>query len=163
MTPKRLIIALTALCVAGAGAVSLAAQQAPQQPQAQPQVQKGKAICEFQQQVEFPLQVTFVKPKALKKTNFGPINFNHMTHAEVACTTCHHTWDGKSSVQACSDAGCHDNYDGKSGSVSYFNAFHQRDSEKSCVGCHSKNAGNTKKPVTLMPCHNNSCHALPKK
>lgn len=159
MTPKRLIIALTALCVAGAGAVSLAAQQ--------PQSQKGKAICEFQQVVEFPLQVTFVKPKELKKTNFGPISFSHMTHAEVACTTCHHTWDGKSNVQSCSDEGCHDNYDGKSGSVSYFNAFHKRDSESSCVGCHAKNAGKiaakSKKPVTLMPCHNNSCHALPKK
>lgn len=121
---------------------------------------KAAAACEFGNKVEFPLQVIFKKPAALKTTHFGPIKFNHGQHFNVACTTCHHTWDGKSQVQGCAAQGCHDNFTGQDGALSYFNAFHSRDAEQSCVGCHKRKTGEGSKKLKNMPCHNNSCHVL---
>lgn len=118
------------------------------------------AACEFGNKVEFPLQVTFRKPAALKTTHFGAIKFNHGQHFNVACVTCHHTWDGKSQVQGCSAEGCHDNFTGQDGAMSYFNAFHARDAEQSCVGCHKRKLAEGSKKIKTMPCHNNSCHVL---
>jgi hypothetical protein len=42
-----------------------------------------------------------------------PVPFSHEKHAEFDCTTCHHTWDGESDIQKCTDSGCHDSLEYK--------------------------------------------------
>ncbi|QGY41504.1 cytochrome C [Pseudodesulfovibrio cashew] len=94
-------------------------------------------------------------PPAAMKASKTPVAFSHDLHgkAEVQCTTCHHTWDGKSEIQSCASAGCHDQ-PGKKGPEAYYTAFHSKKKDNSCLGCHKivKKQGKVV-PVSCKECH----------
>lgn len=94
-------------------------------------------------------------PDGMKATK-TLVDFSHVTHdaAKVECVTCHHTWDGTSDVKSCSASGCHDQ-PGKRGENTFYSAFHDKRSDKSCLGCHktAKKAGNKKVPTSCKSCH----------
>jgi hypothetical protein len=76
----------------------------------------------------------------------------------VACTVCHHNWDGSGKIQACGSSGCHDVVDSKIGHDSYYQAFHSKHSEYSCVHCHQNLANEGMGNLSPAPCANNACH-----
>ncbi len=87
--------------------------------------------------------------------------FNHSTHKEIACGSCHHPVDGKEDYRKCSTAGCHDDLKGKKGTKSYYNVMHARKGTKfdSCVSCHVKTAGaDAAKKKALVGCAKSKCH-----
>lgn len=104
--------------------------------------------------VEVPTDMRLGPPEGMKASK-TEVAFSHQTHdaAKIECTTCHHTWDGKSDVQSCATAGCHDQK-GKKGVHSFYLAFHNKKSEASCLGCHKvmKKQGQNV-PVSCKSCH----------
>lgn len=109
----------------------------------------------------YPLEFSFKRPET-QKTNFARVSFSHGDHGAVACQTCHHTWDGKGQIESCSTKGCHDAMKDRHDKMGYFQAFHNRDSVSSCLGCHAKHNAELKekgKPqLQLAACANNICH-----
>jgi len=98
-----------------------------------------------------------------------PVEFPHGRHFSLACTDCHHAWDGSEENLGCTTSGCHDLTEPPAGKkadkIMYFKqAFHQ-----SCIGCHKADkakalahekmmtAGNTEPPRTgptgCLGCH----------
>lgn len=154
MRSKVLVTALSVMALMLAVAGSASAQA------------KFSDLVEAKSSLCYPLQLTFKRPGAVLKTAFPQVGFNHATHDAVACSTCHHTWDGKGQPQACNDSGCHDNYTERQDTMSYFKAFHAKDAEASCLGCHLKNNQVQKakggKTLALAPCSNNVCHVAKK-
>lgn len=71
------------------------------------------------------------------------------------CKTCHHTWDGKADIKACSTDGCHVDMKEKKGGKSFYAAYHAPQSKHSCMGCHKevKKAGKAKAPTACTQCH----------
>ena len=84
------------------------------------------------------------------------VDFSHASHsgAGVECATCHHTWDGKGTIQSCSTPECHDQQ-GKKGAQTFYAAFHDKNAESSCLGCHkTANAKDgSSLPVSCKDCH----------
>jgi len=105
--------------------------------------------------VKAPADLKLGPPEGMKVTK-TLVDFSHAKHgaAKVECTTCHHTWDGKSDVKSCASAGCHDQ-PGKKGENAYYTAFHFKKTDKSCLGCHKvmKKKGNKVVPVACKACH----------
>ncbi|BDQ35576.1 cytochrome c3 family protein [Pseudodesulfovibrio portus] len=103
---------------------------------------------------EAPAELKLEAPAGIKATK-NPVTFPHAKHdaAGVECATCHHTWDSKSDVQSCSTAGCHDQ-PGKKGETAYYSAFHAKNADNSCLGCHKimKKEGKVV-PVSCKDCH----------
>ncbi len=116
------------------------------------------ASIEVDSVMQFPVSFTFIRPEGKPTALFAPVKFNHFDHQTVSCTTCHHTWDGSSEVESCSTDGCHSDMVNRGEVTSYFHAFHTRESETSCRGCHMKRtlAGESNLPTS--PCGNNICH-----
>lgn len=90
----------------------------------------------------FPDEVTW----AITEYKKPQVEFDHFTHEEYNCTVCHHTNENIS----CATTGCHDNVRTKTGRSSYYQAFHNRLSKKSCVGCHRE--------MCMGPKKCNECH-----
>ena len=116
------------------------------------------ASTEVISSVKFPIEFTFKRPAGRPTELFAEVTFSHFDHQEVACTVCHHTWDGGEDIESCSTEGCHSNFSAKNEPDSYFRAFHTKHSEISCRGCHMAltNAGEANLPSS--PCGNNVCH-----
>lgn len=99
------------------------------------------------------------------KMNFSgkkEVIFNHSTHKDEACNTCHHPVDGVDNYGKCSNEGCH-NIAGtaEKGVHSYNQAIHKKKDNKhqSCVSCHEKLAGDDKaKKKELAGCAKSKCH-----
>jgi hypothetical protein len=90
----------------------------------------------------------------------APVVFSHESHKALECQACHHTWDGKGEIGGCMDQGCHDVIDAKTPEEKknpnyFYNAFHDRKSTFSCVGCHSelKKAAKPTGPIGCKDCH----------
>jgi hypothetical protein len=72
---------------------------------------------------------------------YAPVLMPHQAHISLGCESCHHTWEDKSSApQTCTSSGCHEVL-GATGpqmqeADSAFNAYHNRESSRSCLGCH---------------------------
>lgn len=67
------------------------------------------------------------------------VTFNHSTHRSVPCRTCHHEEGSTGYYVSCSE--CHQITDPRSDAPeSTFQAFHAKDSDRSCYGCHTKMA-----------------------
>ncbi len=109
-----------------------------------------------------PAEVEFKRPEGAAATNYAGVKFNHEAHMAEDCMLCHHTWDGASNVKSCSAKGCHDDMKNRELPTSYFRAYHDKHSKRSCVGCHTEmNAEAKKKGEEMMkisPCANNMCH-----
>ena len=77
----------------------------------------------------------------VKNPLYTPVTLPHQKHLSQGCPVCHHKWEDRSkSPQKCTDCGCHDLI-GASGAdmqkvASAYNAYHNRESVHSCMGCH---------------------------
>jgi len=83
------------------------------------------------------------------------VHFSHDKHTKIQCTSCHHTWNGKSQLQSCSSKGCHDRFDSKQGKRSFHKAFHSSKTI-SCLGCHK--SLKKKKAAKYGPRSCKDCH-----
>ncbi len=101
-----------------------------------------------------------LKMEATKK----PVVFNHSTHTDVSCASCHHPVDGKEDYRKCSTAGCHDDFKAKKGVASYYAAMHGKKGKfDSCVSCHAdvvKEKAPTDKAYKkkMTSCKGSGCH-----
>ncbi len=101
-----------------------------------------------------------LKMSATKK----PVVFNHSTHTEVTCVTCHHPVDGKEDYRKCSTAGCHDDFKAKKGVNSYYFVMHSKKAKfDTCVSCHAdlvKEKAPTDKDYKkkMTSCKGSGCH-----
>ena len=99
-----------------------------------------------------------IEMNVLKKT----VIFNHSTHKEADCVTCHHLVNDNESYAKCSAAECHDNFDPKDKSMnSFYQAMHKPKGSKfaTCISCHTNVAGNDKdKKKDLVGCAKSKCH-----
>ncbi len=90
------------------------------------------------------------KPITLEN-NKAPVTFDHSTHTDIKCETCHHMWkDTSTAPQKCED--CHKPK--KQGDVpKRYNMAHKTD--RSCRGCHKafKKAGKKTGPTKCTGCH----------
>ncbi|WP_319542978.1 cytochrome c3 family protein [uncultured Pseudodesulfovibrio sp.] len=104
---------------------------------------------------EAPGDLKLGPPEGMKATK-TLVDFSHAKHdaAKIDCTSCHHTWDGTSDIQSCATPGCHDQ-PGKKGETAYYSAFHAKNSDKSCLGCHKiiKKRDGKPVPVSCKSCH----------
>ncbi|MFW5752111.1 MAG: cytochrome c3 family protein [bacterium] len=86
------------------------------------------------------------------------ITFDHLSHAmDYGCATCHHKWDPATEAAPTDCFDCHSNTEERKGPDSYFAAFHDRQSEFSCVGCHA--VANQEDESLGAPIRCNDCHA----
>lgn len=86
------------------------------------------------------------------------VQFNHSSHKGIKCANCHHRKPKGVAFDSCSAANCHIFKGAHNPStLSTFTAFHATDTDRSCVGCHTKLA--TSEPAKhptfkgCMPCH----------
>ena len=109
--------------------------------------------------VDAPADMELTVPAGAKATK-TPVAFSHKGHNMYKCQECHHKWDGQGELKSCSAAGCHADTSkkNKKGDDSFYRAFHDSKSMKSCVGCH-KILKKEKKPTGPTSC--TKCH--PKK
>lgn len=123
---KRALIALSVLLLTGALPVSAAADDA-----------------------KAPEKVIELNKSAHKKMW---VKFDHATHESVDCAVCHHAApsDAKSAYVSC---GASDECHAATGTrerdpMNLFWAYHARNSERSCYGCHTATLG-----AGCRPCH----------
>lgn len=83
------------------------------------------------------------------------VPFEHGKHQAVECTTCHHKEVDGNVYVSCNSAGCHDNLDSRRGDDSFYAAFHDFKSGKSCMGCHRgmKKDNKPTGPSACAQCH----------
>ena len=100
------------------------------------------------QAVEAPADMTIKVPAGMTATQ-AEVAFSHKGHAKIDCKVCHHKGEA---TQKCASAGCHDSTDpkDKTSEHSFYKAYHDMKSEKSCIGCHKKEA---KGPTKCPECH----------
>jgi hypothetical protein len=98
----------------------------------------------------------------MEKSGKKVVIFNHSTHKDEKCVTCHHPVEGKEDYRPCGTEGCHDIIGTKDKSVhSYNQAIHKKKDNKheSCLSCHIKIAGDDKdKKKELTGCAKSKCH-----
>jgi hypothetical protein len=99
------------------------------------------------------------------KMNFSgkkEVLFNHGTHKDNGCQTCHHPVDDKENYGKCSNDGCHHIADTSDKSVNSYNlAMHKKKDNKhqTCLSCHEKTAGDDKaRKKELAGCSKSKCH-----
>ncbi len=98
--------------------------------------------------VDAPADLTIKTPAGMTATQ-AEVAFSHKGHAKIDCKVCHHKGEA---TQKCASAGCHDSADpkDKTSDKSFYRAYHDMKSEKSCIGCHKKE---TKGPTKCPECH----------
>lgn len=81
--------------------------------------------------------------------------FNHNTHKEVKCRTCHHIVDTeRKRYVKCTIEGCHalkGSYE--SNPMSAFMAYHAKGTDRSCYGCHLEERNKYTSFKGCEPCH----------
>ncbi len=93
---------------------------------------------------------------------YSPTEMPHQLHEEKVddCQTCHHMWQDECEPPlGCTESGCHDLLGATGAEMSevesaYF-AFHEKDTEQSCMGCHDalEEAGEPAGPLDCNACH----------
>jgi len=88
----------------------------------------------------------------------SPVDFPHKQHvdAKVDCMTCHHTAESQDAIGGCSVEGCHTDASkgAKRDPKGFYQAFHSKKSDASCLGCHKKLKKEGKEvPVSCKDCH----------
>ena len=113
----------------------------------------------FASQPAVPGEMILKAPEGVEAKQ-PPVTFSHEAHKDLDCKACHHEWDGKGEIGGCMDQGCHDIIDAKTPQEKkdprfYYNAFHDRKSTISCVGCHSelRKAEKPTGPIGCKECH----------
>lgn len=100
--------------------------------------------------------ITMAPPEGVEAKQ-PPVTFSHLEHAmDHGCGACHHQWEPEKQdvPHACST--CHTNFEQMQGEMSFFKAFHDRQAEASCLGCHGatiKEEGSPAGPIKCNECH----------
>ncbi len=102
-------------------------------------------------------QMVLKAPDGVKATK-APVDFPHKAHVDtgIDCMTCHHKATDKNAIKGCAAEGCHT--DGskaaKKDPKGFYQAWHSKKSDASCVGCHktAKKEGKSV-PVGCKDCH----------
>lgn len=83
------------------------------------------------------------------------VTFNHSTHKDIKCSFCHHKAESRKTRYAeCTTAGCHDVKGARQrGKNSVFMAYHDPKSDRSCFGCHKREASRYPQFTGCRPCH----------
>ena len=92
--------------------------------------------------MQIPQEV--VMNEAQDKVNnplYAPVTMPHQKHISQGCPVCHHKWEDTSQPpRKCTTSGCHDLVGAKGAQMqevdAAFNAYHNRESTHSCLGCH---------------------------
>jgi len=102
-----------------------------------------QASSDFESKVKYPQESVVFE---IKDTPELSVVFDHKAHGEVGCMVCHHKprcaichynpKDKQPPYASCSTAGCHQAEGRSLDPQSRFMAFHDRDSGRSCFGCH---------------------------
>lgn len=105
-----------------------------------------------------PADDMVLKAPAGAKMSKAPVAFPHKTHETkgVDCMTCHHKAESKDAIKGCSVEGCHADASkgAKKDPKGFYQAFHSKKSDASCLGCHKKLKKEGKKvPVACKQCH----------
>ena len=80
--------------------------------------------------------------------------FNHSTHTDIACRTCHHVGLPGNRYAACTSEGCHSLQGASNRSpMSVYMAYHAPNMDRSCYGCHKPLAGKYPDFKGCRPCH----------
>lgn len=81
--------------------------------------------------------------------------FNHNTHKEVKCRTCHHIVDAQGQrFVKCTREECHSLKGARQRDpMSEFMAYHARDTDRSCYGCHQQERATHPSFKGCQPCH----------
>ena len=135
-----LVIALLVFALSGAATT----QAQPSQPEQAARLVKAKG----------PL-FTYKQPIRLDDgtSRLMHVTFNHTSHKNVKCVTCHHEGLPGNRYASCTNELCH-SIRGASerDPMSLFMAYHAPD-ERSCYGCHRKEAANRPDFRGCRPCH----------
>ncbi len=101
--------------------------------------------------------ITMKAPEGQKMTK-APVDFPHKQHvdAKIDCMVCHHKDTDKNAIKGCASEGCH--VDASKGAKKdpkgFYQAFHSKKSDASCLACHKKEKKAGKKvPVACKECH----------
>ena len=90
------------------------------------------------------------------------VEFPHQDHImRFGCSECHHEWDHTEMDRPEACVSCHDNFDDRKEVESYYNAFHNRDSTHSCIGCHGQMTDETAEVNPPKRC--SDCHPRPER
>lgn len=81
------------------------------------------------------------------------VTFNHTTHKGIKCASCHHEGLPENRYASCTNEMCHSLKGARERDpMSLFMAYHSPD-ERSCYGCHKKEAANHPEFRGCRPCH----------
>ncbi len=89
-----------------------------------------------------PMGTIVLRPPSSVDAQRAAVEFQHGRHMVLACTSCHHTWEGAEPISGCMAAGCHDldapprkadstAIDQEQAFRYYKDAYHGQ-----CIGCH---------------------------
>ena len=82
------------------------------------------------------------------------VTFNHSSHQDIACRTCHHEGLPGNRYAACTSEGCHSLPGASERSpMSVFMAYHAPGTDRSCYGCHKPLGGKYPNFHGCSPCH----------
>jgi hypothetical protein len=104
-----------------------------------------------------PDSVTMKAPNDQKMTKPAVV-FPHKKHADsgIDCLVCHHKAKSKDAITSCTVEGCHVDASkaAKKDPKGFYQAFHSKASDASCLACHKKEkkAGKAA-PVGCKDCH----------
>lgn len=92
---------------------------------------------------------------------YAPVNMPHAMHITNGCHSCHHKWvDESEPPRKCSHPGCHDLIGATGAQIqevcAAYNAYHNRESEFSCLGCHIQKSKQEKAHGPFQNCA--ECH-----
>jgi len=102
----------------------------------------------------FDKTLTLDPPEEGMKAERAPVPFPHLQHSmDYGCADCHHQWNRQERNVPRTCVSCHDDFETTHGEGSYFGAFHSRQKQRSCVGCHSGQGEESSAPLKCPACH----------
>ena len=106
--------------------------------------------------IKIPEEILVYIPEGTKKTK-DQVIFPHKGHKTIDCTVCHHKAYESMAIKDCSVPGCHNNTKVRTGSDSFYAAFHAKSEEnhRSCLDCHKilKKEEKATGPTLCKDCH----------
>ena len=105
-----------------------------------------------------PADVITMTVPAGEKATKAEVVFPHKKHVDggLDCLVCHHKAADKDSIKGCSIEGCHTDASkgAKKDPKGFYQAFHSKASDASCLACHKKEKKAGKAvPVGCKECH----------
>jgi len=111
--------------------------------------------------ISYPDRIVLSVPED-QEARKAEVEFPHQDHImRFGCSECHHEWDHTEMDRPEACVSCHDNFDDRKEVESYYNAFHNRDSTHSCIGCHGQMTDETAEVNPPKRC--SDCHPRPER